>query len=242
MWQILADVSLIVPAHNEEKSLASLIREAQCCYDRFRINGEIVIIDDGSTDQTPIIAAQLCQEEPRVKFVKLEGKRGKTDALMSGFHLASGTVLVISDADLQYDLAELPLLCAPIVSGEYDLVNGYRIKRQDNLLRRVPSFVYNSFNRYVFHVSIRDANSGFKAMKSEVFQSIEPFLRKDFHRYLVSMAAWMGYRILEIPISHRSRNSGRSKYSSPSRFVTGLFDMFRVRWLLRGLRNSVRKS
>jgi dolichol-phosphate mannosyltransferase len=242
VWQILVDVSLIVPAHNEEKSLSTLIHEALRCYDRLGIHGEIVIVDDGSTDQTSTIARQLSQEEAMVKSLRLDEKSGKTNALRAGFHLTSGRVIVIVDADLQYDLAELPLLCAPILSSQYDLVNGYRVKRQDSLIRRMPSIVYNELNRHVFHIRIKDANSGFKAMRREVFASTEPLLRKDFHRYLVSMAAYMGYRTLEVPISHHRRESGKSKYSTPTRLITGLFDMARVRWLLRGFRNSVTTS
>ncbi len=238
----MKDISLIIPAHDEQESLAPLVHETRRCYERLGIDGEIVIVDDGSTDKTSKIVEKLCGEGPDVKSIRFPEKTGKTNALRAGFHLASGRVIAIVDADLQYDLAELPLLYNPILSGRYDLVNGYRIRRQDSIIRRAPSLIYNRLNRWVFHVNTRDANSGFKAMKSEAFASIEPFLRKDYHRYLVSVGGYLGYRILEVPITHFPRSTGRSKYSCPTRIITGFLDMLRVRWLLRGCRSSVTKS
>jgi len=200
-----------------------------------------VIVDDGSTDRTPQIAEQLCKENPGIRFVRFDRKRGKTGALVTGFQLTSGKVIAIVDADLQYDLEELRLLCTPILSENYDLVNGCRVDRKDSIFRKIPSLVYNRLNQYVFHVKVKDANSGFKAMRRELLNSIAPFLQKDFHRYLVSIAGYVGYRILEVPISHHRRNTGTSKYSTPTRLVTGLLDMFRARWVLRSSRNMESK-
>mgnify|MGYP002153781746 CR=1 FL=1 len=240
MKKSLTQISLIVPAHNEQESLSPLIREAQQCYEKFGIDGEIVIVDDGSTDQTSSVAEQLCERNIAIKFVRLKERSGKTHALKAGFHLASGDVAVFVDADRQYDLEDMRLLYAPILSNKYDLVNGYRVKRQDSTVRRIQSRAYNRLNRWVFHVKTRDSNSGFKAMRREVFLAIEPFLKKDFHRYMVSIAGYVGYRILEVPISHYPRSAGKSKYSSPARLTTGLMDMLRVRWRLQRFRNSVK--
>lgn len=240
MKKSLTKISLIVPAHNEQESLPALIHEAQQCYGRFGVDGEIVIVDDGSTDQTRTVVEQLCRGNETVKFVQLRERCGKTDALKAGFRLASGDIAVLVDADRQYDLEDMRLLYAPILSNEYDLVNGCRVKRRDSAVRRITSRAYNRLNRWVFHVKTRDANSGFKAMKREVFLTIEPFLEKDFHRYLVSIVGYLGYRILEVPISHHPRSTGKSKYSSPARLATGFMDMLRARWRLQGFRNPVK--
>ena len=240
MKRDLVDISLIIPAHNEQESLAQTVDDARRCYQRFGIDGEIVIVDDGSTDRTAQIAEQLCKVNPGIRSVRFEKKHGKTGALLAGFQLTSGKVIVIVDADLQYDLEEMPLLYTPIFSDHYDLVNGCRVDRKDNFLRKIPSSVYNKLNQHIFHVKVKDANSGFKAMRRELLNSITPFLKKDFHRYLVSIAGYVGYRILEVPISHRPRDTGTSKYSTPTRLATGLLDMLRARWILRKSRNMVK--
>jgi dolichol-phosphate mannosyltransferase len=237
----LTDISLIIPAHNEQDSLPTLIRDALQCYKRWKIDGEIVIVDDGSTDRTLAVAEELCKKETSIRVLRLDERRGKTRALQEGLRLSSGKVIAIVDADLQYDLTELPSLSTPILSGHFDLVNGWRVERRDSMSKKFSSRVFNRMNQWIFGVTTRDANSGFKAMRRELLEVITPFLQKDFHRYLVSISGYMGYRILEIPISHHSRKVGRSKYSNPIRLVTGFSDMLRVRWLLRSLGHAVTK-
>ena len=228
-------ISVIVPAFNEKRSLADLVRGIMRTLSAYSFDHELVIVADGSTDGTSELADQLARDG-FVKVIHHSFNRGKSMALRTGFRLSTGSIQVMMDADFQYLPDEIPRILAPIIDGQKDVVNGRRTARKDKRTRLIASEIYNWLLRRLFRMNAcYDNNSGFKAFRREVFETIAHMLRKDFHRLLIPMAAHSGFRIGEVNITHSPRTTGRSKYSSPKRLVSGLLDilLFRLQLALR---------
>jgi len=218
-------VSVVIPAYNEEQSLPILVERLIQTFKENEIIGEIIIVDDGSTDGTGKIAEELCKKHGNVKVFHHKRRMEKTEALHTGFENASGGILVMFDADLQYIPEDLPKLLAKILQG-YDVVNGWRKHRNDSLLKKIPSSIYNFVSRVVFGMAIHDFNSGLKAFKREVIEDLN--LRKGQHRYLLNLAHHRGYRVGEVAIQHFPRKHGKTKFGA-SRMFWGFFDLIALR-------------
>lgn len=203
-------LSVVVPVYNEQENVAPLVDAVRTAL-RDSMTWELVFIDDGSSDGTrdAITAAQ--DADPRVKLVPLARNYGQTAALQAGFDHSSGQIVVGMDGDLQNDPADIPMLVEKITEG-YDLVAGYRVRRQDAFLtRRVPSIIANRVIRTLTGVSIRDNGCSLKAYRRELIRRMS--LYSDLHRFIPAMAlAVAGARIVEVPVRHHPRTRGTSKY------------------------------
>jgi glycosyltransferase involved in cell wall biosynthesis len=222
------EVSVVVPLFNEELSLRGLYDELAGALEAgFR--WEVVFVDDGSTDGSYRELSQLHDAFDNVRVVRLRRNFGKAAALAAGFEQARGEFVVTIDADLQDDPAEIPNLLEKLDEG-YDVVSGWKIRRQDSLPRRFFSRIYNRTTGWVTGVRLHDMNNGLKAYRAEVVRDLR--LYGDLHRYVPVLAHHRGFRVGEVPVNHRSRQHGRSRYG-PERFVRGFFDLLTVAFMGR---------
>jgi glycosyltransferase involved in cell wall biosynthesis len=221
------DVSVILPARNEVESLPAVVAEVMECLERTSLKFEVVIVDDGSTDGTRSVAARLSQDIESVRAIRLRRNVGKSGALQVGLREAVGDRIVLMDADGQDDPAAIPALLAAL-DGGLDLVTGRRTERQDRLMKRGTSRLYNAMTARVTGVHGRDFNSGLKAMTRDVAGSLD--LYGELHRYIPVLASWSGFRVGEIDVHHRPRLHGESKFRK-ARFWRGFFDLVTVKFL-----------
>lgn len=218
-------VSMVVPLYNEEDSVDPLVKAVRAAMADVP-EWELILIDDGSQDRTPEMAEKAAESDPRIRVGHLARNYGQTQAMQAGFDLAAGDVIVSMDGDLQNDPADIPQLIAKLEEG-YDLVAGYRVRRQDNLLKRkVPSWIANQIIRLITRVDIRDNGCSLKAYRRWTLDRMP--LYSDMHRFLPAMAAAMaGARITEIPVRHHARKFGQSKYGL-SRIFKILADLLTI--------------
>lgn len=219
------NLSVVIPAYDEEQSLPILVERFIQTFGKNRLRGEIIIVDDGSTDETGKIAEELSEKYSHVKIFHHKRRMGKTAALLTGLRNACGDTLVMMDADLQYAPEDLPKLLNLMEQG-YDIVNGWRKHRKDSIFKKFPSLIYNLISRILFGLTLHDYNSGFKVMRREVFRDIGP--RKEQHRFILHLAHSKGYRVGEVEINHLPRKYGKTKYGS-SRMLLGFLDMISLK-------------
>ncbi|HEX4323857.1 MAG TPA: glycosyltransferase family 2 protein [Gaiellaceae bacterium] len=222
-------LSVVVPLLNEEETLGALYDEVRAALAPSGMDWEIVYVDDGSTDGSYRELVRLHETHSNVRVVRLRRRFGKAAALAAGFDAAAGDVIVTIDADLQDDPAEIPNLLAKLDEG-YDLVSGWKRDRRDPLSRRVFSRIYNAATALVTGVRLHDMNCGLKAYRAEVLRDVQ--LYGELHRFVPVLAHHLGYSAAEIPVSHRPRESGRSRYG-PERYVRGFFDLLTVAFMGR---------
>ncbi|MEY2493481.1 MAG: hypothetical protein QOH24_2432 [Verrucomicrobiota bacterium] len=216
-------LSVIVPVYNERESVPILQRELTDALNG--IDYEIVFVDDGSQDQT---AAQVAAG-PRVRVLRFAQNAGQSAAVWAGLNVATGDVLVLIDGDLQNDPADIPRLLNELSRGA-DLVCGYRVQRKDTFVKRVSSRIANFIRSRFTRDGVRDTGCTLKAMRRQCIGALLPF--KGMHRFIPALVKGAGYRLVEIPVNHRPRRFGRSKYGLGNRAVRATVDMFGVRWLL----------
>lgn len=216
-------VSLVIPVYNEENSIAQLVEEIENVFFKIKSSYEIILIDDGSTDHSWLHINTICSK-PNVVAIKFRKNLGKAYALNAGFAVASGNIIITMDADLQDDPAEIPRFIKKMEEG-YDLVSGWKQERKDPFSKTIPSKIFNNIIRRLFRLKINDINCGFKAYKSDVVTTID--LYGDLHRFIPILAEEFGYKIAEIPVKHRARKYGKSKYGF-TRFFKGLIDLLTV--------------
>jgi dolichol-phosphate mannosyltransferase len=221
-------VSVILPAYNEASNLRYVVSELEPVLQQVASEHEILVVDDGSTDNTVEVLAQLTAEFPRLRSAHFRSNRGKSAAVQAGLELVTGEVVVLMDADGQDNPAELPALIGELESGS-DMVTGSRVhNRHDRFVKRSTSRVYNWASRKLTGLDVHDMNSGFKAMNAGVAGDIMVY--GELHRYLPVLASWAGYRVSEVPVVHRDRHSGESKFGF-ARFWRGMLDLLTVRFL-----------
>jgi len=219
----MSNVSVVVPLYNEEQSVAILQRELADALTG--LDYEIIFVDDGSRDET---VARLAAD-PRTRVLRFEKNAGQSAALFAGLQAVRSEVAVLIDGDLQNDPADIPRLLAEISRGA-DLVCGYRAQRRDTLLKRVTSRVANSVRSRFTRDGVRDTGCTLKAMRRGCIAALVPF--KGMHRFIPALLKGAGYRLVEIPVNHRPRRFGQSKYGLGNRALRATIDMFGVRWLL----------
>lgn len=202
-------VSVISPALEEAGTLVELYERVKKSLEDAGKDFEFILIDDGSKDDTFKIASALHRQHPNVTVIRHALNHGKSIALMQGFKVAKGDVVVMLDADLQDRPEMIPRLLDKIDEG-YDLVNGNRVSRQDIFSRKLVSKVYNFFISKLFGCNLEDVNCGLKAMRRDVSQSIE--LYGDLHRLIPVLAEMRGFKTAELPVEHDERKQGKSKY------------------------------
>lgn len=230
----MTDLTLVVPAFNERKTLADFHREASAVLARSPgLEWEICFVDDGSDDGSWEEMGRLCEEDPdHVRALRLRRNFGKAEALQAGFEASGGRIVLTLDADLQDDPAAIPAFLRKLDEG-YDLVSGWKRKRHDPIGKVLPSRVFNALARAASGIRLHDFNCGFKGYRREVVDQIR--LYGEMHRFTPILAAAEGFRIGEIEVPHRPRTEGRSKYGA-SRFLKGLLDLATVTVTTRYLR------
>ena len=222
-------ISVVVPLLNEERSLEALYREIADALEPLGHDYEVVFVDDGSTDASLAVLSRLHDETTNVVVIHLRRNFGKAAALQAGFVEARGDLVITIDADLQDDPAEIPKLLAKLDEG-FDLVSGWKTRRNDPLARRLFSRVFNWVTGVISGVHLHDVNCGLKAYRAEVLHGIR--LYGELHRFIPVLASYRGYRIAEIPVNHRPREHGRSRYG-PERYLRGFFDLLSVTFMGR---------
>lgn len=224
---------VVVPALNEAENLRVLVPRIVAEIELFAPGGGVLVVDDGSTDDTGKVMAELMAGLASVELITLRHNLGKAAALQRGFEAAledGAHVVAMMDADGQDDPRELGRLLEAVEDGA-DLVTGARLHRQDRLVKRHTSRLYNRTTGLLSGAPGRDFNSGFKMMRAGVAADVSPMLYGEMHRYLTVIAHGLGYRVTEVPVEHHPRMSGSSKYG-PARFWRGFVDLLTVRFLL----------
>src|SRR3954452_20898451 len=222
-------VSVVIHVHNEERSVALLHDELSAALDPVAPGWEAIFVDDGSPDGTFAALTRLHSAADNVRVVRLRRNFGKADALVAGFDHAGGDVSVTIDGDLQDDPAEIPRLLAKLDEG-FDLVSGWKTRRRDPLSRRVPSKIFNWVVGRVSGLRLHDLNCGLKAYRRDVVEGLRIY--GELHRFIPVLAHYRGYRIAEIPVNHRPREHGRSRYGF-ERYLRGFLDLLTVSFMGR---------
>ncbi|MFL5585475.1 MAG: DPM/DPG synthase family glycosyltransferase [Gemmatimonadaceae bacterium] len=227
------NVSVLVPAKDEAENLPLFMEQARAVFAASPYRYEVVVIDDGSVDDSWNVLQRLAAEYPFLKPVRHGARRGIADALRTGYLHSRGDVLVFYPADLQYKPEDIPRLVAPILAGESDIVTGYKEGRKYE--KAFVSNIYNGLSRSLFKVGVRDLNS-VKAYRREVMDALPN--RPDWHRYMVVMAAADGFSVSEVPVPLYARNAGESKFGI-GRIPVGVLDMLAVWFELRFARKPL---
>ncbi len=222
-------ISVVIPVRNEERSVALLYDELRAALEPVGEEWEAVFVDDGSGDGTFGALTRLHAVTQNVRVVRLRRNFGKAAALSAGFAQADGDVVVTIDGDLQDDPQEIPRLLAKLEEG-FDLVSGWKARRRDPLSRRIPSRIFNRVTGWVSGVRLHDMNCGLKAYRAEVVKGLSIY--GELHRFIPVLAHYRGFRVAELPVNHRPREHGRSRYGI-ERYLRGFFDLLTVTFIGR---------
>lgn len=226
------ELSLVAPVYDEEANLARLhARVVEIFGDRTR--WELVLVDDGSRDGSAALVRELARRDPRVVGAFFAHNCGQTAAVCAGLQLARAPIVATLDADMQNDPADLPRMIELLEQGGHDAVVGYRLKRNDNFVRRASSKFANAVRNAISGDSIRDTGCSLKVFKSEAIQAIPLF--EGMHRFLPTLLRYHGFSVIEAPVNHFPRTAGVSKYGVWNRAFKALRDLVVVRWM-RGRR------
>jgi dolichol-phosphate mannosyltransferase len=226
-------VSVVVPLFNEEENVPILQAELMAALSG--LDYEIIFVDDGSIDRT----VQRITLGPTIRLVQFERNAGQSAAMYAGLQSARGATAVLIDGDLQNDPADIPKLLAEIARGA-DLVCGYRAQRKDTVVKRITSRIANFVRSRFTKDGVRDTGCTLKAMRRECIGALLPF--NGMHRFIPALVKGAGYRLVEVPVNHRPRKFGQSKYGLGNRALRATTDMFGVRWLLSRRLDYKRRS
>ena len=218
------NISIVIPAYNEAKNLEDLVKQIDNSFSKSKYSHvyEIVIINDGSTDNSDEIGEKICNQFQKITFINLKENISKAYSLDTGIHYAKGKIIATMDADLQYNPKDLIKMIDLIYSG-YDLVNGKREKRQDNFITKFFSRIYNFFLRFIFNVKLNDFFSGIKVFKREIYDLME---FSGLSRFVIFFSKKYNYRIKEVSIEHSVRKKGKTSYSFIDRVILSVKDIF----------------
>lgn len=224
------DLSIVISLLNEDESLPELIQWIESVMKKEGYRYEIIMVDDGSTDNSWKIIKDLSEKNPAIRGISFRRNYGKSAALYHGFKAAEGRVVVTMDADLQDSPEEIPEMYRMVVEDGWDIVSGWKQQRKDNkFTKNIPSKIYNATARKITGIKLHDMNCGLKAYKNEVVKDIEVY--GEMHRYIPYLAKNAGYtRITEKPVHHQKRKYGVSKFGI-ERFINGFLDLLSI-WFL----------
>jgi len=224
-------LSLVVPCYNEEDNVPALLDEWFRTLKSMNIPFEMIIVDDGSRDRTLERLREEQLHRPELRLIALERNTGQSGALVAGFRAARGEIVATSDGDLQNDPNDLPALFERVARGECDMVSGWRTKRKDSRLRRISTRVANGVRKRLLGDGMNDSASSMKVYRREVLEHMPVF--NGMHRFFPALTILQGFRALELPVNHRPRLHGKSKYGLWNRAFRATLDMFGVAWLRR---------
>ncbi len=227
-------LSLIIPMHNEAENAAPLVREIREALSPY-FEYEVILVDDGSTDATPTILEGLAKVDPSVRFILHESNYGQSASVCSGVHAAKHQVIATLDGDGQNPPSEIKKLFdaaqAQEKSLDHYLIAGHRVKRKDTWIKRISSRIANAARKMLLRDDCPDSGCGLKLFDKKTFLSLPHF--NHMHRFLPALFKSLGAEIINVPIKHRTRRSGVSKYGTWDRFLAGLGDLLGVAWLVR---------
>ena len=226
------DVSIIVPLYNEEENILLGYDElATVLNQNFNNRFEIIYVDDGSTDKTWDLLSKLVESNNMVQALKLRKNFGQSSAIAAGLSISTGEVVVLIDGDLQNDPRDIPILVEKLAKEKLDIVSGWRQKRKDNLISVIfPSKIANYLISMITGVRLRDYGCTLKAYRGELIRGLP--LYGELHRFLPAIASSMGATVLELPVNHRSRRFGKSKYGL-GKFYKVVLDLIKTQFFLR---------
>jgi glycosyltransferase involved in cell wall biosynthesis len=237
----MMDLSVVFPVYNEEENVPILLREIAAALDGKGWTYEIVAVDDGSKDDSLGVLRKLREQYPTLRVLALGKNTGQTAALEAAWHAARGRLVVSLDADLQNDPADIPALVRKLEESNADMVAGVRVNRRDTWSRRMQSKIGNGVRNWITGDQITDTGCSLKLVKREAIDRVRLFT--GMHRFLPTLIRYAGYKVVELPVNHRSRQFGVSKYGAMNRAFRGLADCFAVRWMgRRMLRYDVREE
>lgn len=222
-------LSVVIPAYDEEPNVEACYRELLEVLVPLGGAFEVIFVDDGSSDGTFAVLARLAEADPRLRVIRFRRNAGQSAALAAGFRAARGEVVVTLDADLQNDPRDIPTLLAAL--GSCDAVWGWRVDRRDPWTKRVASRIANAVRQRLTRDGIHDTGCPLKAFRRQALEGLPLF--RGMHRFLAALLRMEGYRVVELPVCHRPRHAGRSKYGNWTRLWAGLADLWAVRWMAR---------
>jgi glycosyltransferase involved in cell wall biosynthesis len=225
----VVDLSVVIPVYNEEENLPVLWPELRSVLEPLALTFEVVFVDDGSKDRSAEIIRGFREEDPRVRLVRLKVNAGETAATDAGFKAARGRWVVTMDADLQNDPHDIPPLLSHL--DRWDAVTGWRVNRGDgdSLVRRLSSRIANRVRNAISDETIQDSGCTFRAFRRECLRGL--VLYRGFHRFIPTLLRMRGYRVIEVPVNHRPRRFGESKYGIMNRVFVAAADLLVVRWM-----------
>jgi glycosyltransferase involved in cell wall biosynthesis len=224
----LLDLSVIAPIYNEEESIPHLIEQVHAALDNTGLRFELILVDDGSADQSYLTMKKIAERDGALSVVRLRRNFGQTAALQAGLDAARGKHIVLMDADLQNDPADIPAMLAKLDEG-YDLVAGWRADRKDAFInRRLPSMIANRIISMTTKVQLHDYGCTLKAMTRDVAKELR--LYGEMHRFIPAVANWIGVRVVEMKVNHRARQYGTTKYGI-GRTIRVILDLITVRFM-----------
>jgi dolichol-phosphate mannosyltransferase len=234
------DLSVVFPVYNEEENIPLLLREIAAALEGRGWTYEIVAVDDGSKDRSLEVLRENVAAFPMLRVLALAKNTGQTAALDAAWRNARGRLVVSLDADLQNDPADIPRMMQKLEETGSDMVIGVRVNRMDTFSRRMQSKIGNGVRNWITRDRITDTGCSLKLVKKEAVDHVRLFT--GMHRFLPTLVRYAGYRVVEMPVNHRARRFGESKYGAMNRAFRGLADCFAVRWMgTRMLRYSVRQ-
>jgi glycosyltransferase involved in cell wall biosynthesis len=235
------DLSVVFPVYNEEENVPLLLREIASALEGKGWTYEIVAVDDGSTDHSLDVLRAARADYPTLRVLALEKNSGQTAALDAAWRGARGRMVVSLDADLQNDPADIPALVRRLEETKSDMVIGVRVNRQDTWSRKMQSRIGNGVRNWITGDQITDTGCSLKLVKKEAVDRVRLFT--GMHRFLPTLVRYAGYKVVEMPVNHRPRQFGVSKYGAMNRAFRGLADCFAVRWMgTRMLKYDVREE
>ncbi len=231
--------SIVVPIKNEEENIADLIAEVEPVMEGLGEPWELICIDDGSTDRSLLILQDLCQQKDYLRVLTFTRNFGQSAAFAAGFAASRGELIITLDGDRQNDPADIPKLTAAVV--DCDLVVGWRVNRRDPWKKRIVSKFSNWVRSRLCRDEMHDTGCSLKIYRAEALRKIKMY--KGMHRFLPALFKIEGFRIKEIPVNHRERAKGTTKYHFFNRSIGPIVDMFVVRWMRhRALKHQIREE
>ena len=225
----MLDLSVVIPVYNEEENLPLLWPELREVLEPLALTYEVIFVDDGSRDRSAEVIRSFREADPRVRLVRLKENAGETAATDAGFKATRGRYVVVMDADLQNDPHDIPQMLRHL--EQWDAVTGWRVKRGDgdSIVRRISSRLANRVRNWISDETIQDSGCTFRAFRRECLRGL--VLYRGFHRFVPTLLRMRGYRVLEIPVNHRARRFGQSKYGVLNRVFVAFADLLVVRWM-----------
>jgi glycosyltransferase involved in cell wall biosynthesis len=222
-------LSLVIPAFNEQENIPTLLQRVGAALSTLGRPFEVIVVDDGSTDQTPVLLDEALARLSWLRVLRMQKNAGQSAAFEAGFDAARGEVIATIDADLQNDPEEIPRLLPMLDEHKVDMITGWRKDRQDTSFRRWQSRQANRIRNWITQETVNDSASSLKLYRAHAVKGLKLF--RGAHRYFPTLVKMRGYRVYETPVKHSERFAGTAKYGFGNRAFVGIYDLIGVRWL-----------